>query len=91
MGPGGGFRVILDTENWPASVNQAFHGVVVKVDSIHQNILGQGIRIDGKTVILRSDFYRTRFKIFNRMICSAMAEFEFESSSSYCLCEYLVS
>src|SRR6266487_5478640 len=70
--------MILHTENWLRLVPEAFDGLVVEVDAIHENAGGQRLRLDGKAMILRRDFHATGREVLDRLIGAAMAEFQLE-------------
>ena len=78
MRPGRSFRMILHTEDWQLLVTHSFDCAVVQVDVAHFNLGGERLRIHGETVILRGDRHFASAQIFDRLIRSAMAKFQFE-------------
>src|SRR5579872_1138812 len=75
MRPGRGFRMVLHTENRMAAMAEAFERLVVQVDVRKIDFAGvKRIRIDGETVVMRSDFNLTGDFVQHRVIGAAMAE-----------------
>ena len=88
---GRGFRMILHAKNRLRFVPHAFHRLVVEIDAVHCHVGRQRFRIDREAMILGSDFDFAGFKIFDRLIAAAMAEFQFESFSAKSLSQNLVA
>ena len=59
MWPGRCFRMVLDAESLDFAVANPLDGLVVKAAMGHFQLCGQGLFIDGKAMILRSDFDTT--------------------------------
>ena len=59
-------------------MSHAFDSLVVEIDPINSYVVRQCFRVDGKSVILRSDGNFAAPQIFYRLIGPAMAEFQFE-------------
>src|SRR5260370_33447560 len=85
-----GFRVVLDAKNGPGLVPHAFHGLVVQVDPIHNHVSGQGSRVHRETMVLRGDFHPAGRQILHRLVCAAVAKFQFEGPSAKGLPQNLV-
>ena len=83
--------MILDAEDGFGFVPHAFDGLIVEINPIHDDIAGQRFGIDRESVILGSDFNLPGFQILDRMVGTAMAEFEFESLATEGLAENLVA
>ena len=76
----GSFGVVLHAEEGEFFVAHALVSVVVEIDVGDLDFAGgQGIGIHAEAMILRGDFHFFGEKIFDRMIRTVMAEFEFES------------
>src|SRR6266481_7533288 len=82
MRPGRSFGMILHTEDRQFLVTHSFDCAVVQVDVGHFNFGGERLRIHGETVILRGDRHFASAQIFDRLIGTAMAKFQFECRSA---------
>ncbi len=67
--------MILHAENRFRFVAQTFNRLVIEVDAVDGNLLGQAFAVHRKTVVLLSDFHFAGFQIFHRLVAAAMAEF----------------
>src|SRR5579859_322539 len=85
------FRVVLNAKNGLGLVPHTFHSLVVQVDSIHNHVRGEGSRINGKTVVLGGDFHPAGRQILHRLVCAAVAKFQFEGPPAKGLPQNLVS
>jgi hypothetical protein len=75
MRAGRGFRMVLHAEDRQLLVAHSLHCAVIQIDVRYFHILRKRLRIDGESVILRSDGYFAGLQIFYRLIGAAMAEF----------------
>lgn len=91
MRPGRGFGVILNAGEGMFLVLQPFNRLVVQVYVGDSDVAFERIGIHGEAVILGSYLHLSGFKVFNRLVSSAMPEFEFEGLSSECETQDLVS
>ena len=91
MRPGRGFGVILDAGEGIFLVFQPLDGLVVQVYVGDSDVAFERIGIHGEAVILGSYLHLPGFKVFNRLVSSAMPEFKFEGLSSKCETQDLVS
>src|SRR5438105_15441201 len=83
--------MILHTIDRFGLMAHSFDCLIVQIDSVDLQFGGQGIGVNSKPVVLRSDFNATGLQILNRLIAAAMAEFELEGLSPESLAEDLVS
>src|SRR5262245_48301265 len=74
--------MILHTEDGQFLVAHSLHGAVVQIDVSYFHIRGQRIRVDGESMILRSDGHFAGAQILYRLVSAAMAEFQFEGRSA---------
>ena len=87
----GRFRVILDGENRQFLVPQTFDRLIVEVDLGHDGAaVLEGLRVRGKTVILRRNGNFARLQILDGLIATAMAEFQFERRATERVREHLM-
>ena len=70
-----GFRMVLHAEDRQFLVAHSFHCAVIQIDVCYFHIRRKRLRIDGESVVLRSDGYFAGVQIFYRLIGAAMAEF----------------
>ena len=83
--------MVLDAENGLILVPHPFDRLIIEVDSIHDYVGGEGLRVHCKAVVLGGDLNFAGGKIFDRLIGATMAEFEFESLAAEGLSEDLVT
>src|ERR1700683_587570 len=69
--------MILDREKRYADATQSLDGVVVEIYVREFGAAAHRLRIDGETVILRSDFHPAGTQILDRMIRAMMTEVQF--------------
>src|SRR5579871_2570086 len=74
MRAGGGFRVILHTEERPALVTQALEGLIVEVDVRRFEIGRQRVEPYREAVVLRRDLDLVGALIQDRLIGATMAD-----------------
>ena len=79
MRASGCFGVILDAECWQYLMLHTCDRVVVEVVVSDLKAIRQRIRLNAETVILRSDLNLASRYFLNRLIGSAVAEFQFVS------------
>src|SRR5947207_10041716 len=89
--PGRGLGVILHTEDRQLFVAHSFDGAVVEIDVGYFDFGRKRLRIDGESVVLRSDGDPAAAQIFDRLVRAAMAEFQFECRSTECEAEDLMA
>lgn len=82
MRAGSGFGVVLNAHNGLQTMTQAFDGAVIEINMGNLDTGWQGVGVNGKTVVLRGDTHPTGREIFDRLIPSPVAEFEFEGLAS---------
>src|SRR6185436_8254959 len=85
-----GLGVILHTKNPFGFVTHPLDCLVIKIDSIHDDIFWQGFRIQRIPMILRRDLNFSTLEIFYRLVSAPMTEFELESLSTKRLAENLM-
>ena len=68
--------MVLDAEVGLADRFDAGAGLVVEVHMAHANTLGQGLGIDGETVIVAGDFDHAVVRALDRVVGTAMAELQ---------------
>src|SRR5437867_3387477 len=90
MRPGRCLRMVLDAEDGLFGVAHPFDGLIIQVNAIHLQIAWQRFWINGKAVILRSDFDFAALQILHRLIRSAMAKLQLECLASQCEAENLM-
>lgn len=72
------FRVVLHTENRKLSVTQPGDSLVIEIDLGDYSAAAlQLLACRCKAVILGRDRHRSRFKVLDRLIATAVTEFEF--------------
>ena len=91
VGPRSSFRVMLHGENRVLGAADAFDRMVVEINMSDFSVIGQGGIIGGKTMVLRCNGNLAGAKIFNRVVSSAVSEFQFESPSTKAMREDLVA
>jgi hypothetical protein len=73
-----GFGVVLDAKGGKLFVSNSGDGIVVKVPVGDFQAIRQGRLVDGKAVVLRSDFDASGSALKDRLVGTAMTEFEFK-------------
>lgn len=76
VGTGRGLGVVLNAKRRKLFVSNSGNGVVVKVPVGDFQAIGQGGLIDGKPMVLRSDFDPPGSALEDRLVGTAMSEFE---------------
>lgn len=74
--------MVLHGHNGKFFVPDAFHCLVVQVDRDHFGILADRVLVDGKHMVLGSDFNFTRAQVDHWLVAAVMAEPEFECFSA---------
>lgn len=82
MGPGRGFRVILHAEDRILAVAEPGDRVVVEIGVGDFDLWREGVRIDGKAVILGGDGDDLAVVILDRLIRAPVSEFQLEGLSA---------
>ena len=84
MGTRGCFGMVLHRKNRKAAVPESLQCIIVEVDVGDFNVLVlEAFYGDGKPVVLRGDFNPPRGKVFYRLVCASMPEFQFVGSSPH--------
>ena len=78
MRAGRTFRMVLHAEDREFFVAHSLHCAVVQIDVRDFHVGGERLRIDGESVVLRSNGHFARAQIFYRLIGAAMTKFQFE-------------
>ena len=73
--------MVLHSEHRQPAVAEPFDRVIVQIDMGHLNFGAEGIRVNGKSVILRGDFNPACGKILHGLISASVTKFEFERPS----------
>ena len=60
--------MILHAINRLGFVTHPFDGLIIQVDAIDADLLGQRGRIDGKPVVLRRNLHPAGLQIFDRLV-----------------------
>ena len=84
--------MILHGENGKGSVAKTLQSLIVQVlmSQLYLAIV-EGVRIDGKPMIVGSDLHRILYQVLDRLIPSSMAKLHFESTSSESQSQQLMS
>ena len=91
MRPSARLGVELHTESAVFRMFDALAGVIVQVNVSGLAIPAKGLEVDGKAVVLRRDLDTSRLEVLDRLIESAMTEFELEALASQCEGENLMA
>ena len=75
VGSGSSFRVMLHGENRVLGAADAFDRLVVEIDVSDFSVIGKGVIIGGKAMVLRGNGDLSGAKIFDRVVSSAVSEF----------------
>ena len=78
VGTGRGLGVVLNTKGGKLSVSNSSDGIVVEVPVSDFQAIRQGRLVDGKAVVLRSDFDASGSTLEDRLVGTSMTEFEFK-------------
>ncbi len=91
MRSGRGLGMILNAIDRLGLVAHSLDSLVVEIDAIDQNVAGKRGGVDGKAMILRSNFHPARFQVLDRLIGATMAELEFKRPAAESLAQNLVA
>lgn len=75
VGSGSSFRVMLHGENRVLGAADAFDRLVVEIEVSDFSVIGKGVIIGGKAMVLRGNGDLSGAKIFDRVVSSAVSEF----------------
>src|SRR5258707_12541020 len=79
MGPGAGFRMILDGEHGKVAVPQSFKSRVIRFDVRELDFtVRQRVWIDGKIMVVRRGFNIARGQLLHGMVPAMMAKLQLE-------------
>jgi len=78
MRAGRSFGMVLHAEDRQFLVAHSLHRAVIQIDVRYFHIQRERLRVDGESVILRSDGHFAAAQILYRLVGAAMAEFQFE-------------
>ena len=83
MGPWRGLGVILDGKDGKILMPHPFERPVIEVHLCDFDLIGiERVGIDRESMVLGGDHYPTGLEVFDRLIGSPMAKFQFECSST---------
>ena len=74
-----GFRMVLNRDDRQRLVPHAFDALVVEIEVRHFNFGWQAIRLNGKTMIVRSNLDVPVARISDRLVTAAMTKDKLES------------
>src|SRR5262245_37119808 len=78
-----GLGMVLDRKDRQAFVSHSFQTAVVQVEMRQLNlVVVQTVGIDREAMVMRGNLYSAAAYVFDGLIASAMAEFEFECLST---------
>jgi len=83
--------MVLNPEDGQPAVAEPFDGVIVEIDMGDLNFGAEGIRVNGKSVILRGDFYPAGRKVLYGLISAPVTKFEFECPPPECPAQNLMA
>ncbi len=83
--------MVLNPEDGQPAVAEPFDRVIVQIDMGDLNFGAKGIRVDGKAVILRGDFYPAGRKVLYGLISTPVTKFEFECFPPECPAQNLMA
>ena len=92
MRAGRGFGMVLDGKDGQRTVAYTFDGFIIKIDMSEFDFLRiERIKIDGKAVILGSNFDFSIMQIHNGLITAMMTEFKFKGFPAKGQTEHLMT
>ena len=83
--------MILDRKSGIFPVPHPLQAAVIEIDVGDLDILGQAVRINIKSVILRGDFHPARGQVLDRLIAAPVAKLEFIGGSAVGKAQHLVA